>query len=279
MSAFVGLIAFMFFVVAIGSLILAIIRRLDLWNRAFEAVHKRYGGQFLRGYFLARPRIRFDYGRSQIRLQNRKSRVFRGHRRLTEMVMTWPDKHLALEIATRDSSIANKRFGRWSNRNAEDVNIEDQSFAEQVSVKSNDPGATQLMLSNAVRWQIEQLRRHMGNHSLRINLRRGELSIAKPGWIAHPQALEDFVRFGLELFDQMQLTLAEGIEFVNEDFAKLVDDVVCPICSEKIEYEMVVCLRCKTPHCQDCWQYNGQCATFACEETRYIRSNGQIVSN
>ena len=68
-----------------------------------------------------------------------------------------------------------------------------------------------------------------------------------------------------------------GIEFVREDEAAVVNDVKCPICSEEITHDMVVCTRCKTPHCHDCWQYNGQCATFACSETRYVRADGVQV--
>jgi len=58
--------------------------------------------------------------------------------------------------------------------------------------------------------------------------------------------------------------------FVNENQASIVVDVKCPICSEEIMHDMVVCNGCKTPHCRDCWQYNGQCATFACGEKRFL---------
>jgi hypothetical protein len=38
----------------------------------------------------------------------------------------------------------------------------------------------------------------------------------------------------------------------------------CPVCREKIEDAPVVCFRCKTLHCLDCWQYNKRCAIYGC---------------
>jgi len=60
-----------------------------------------------------------------------------------------------------------------------------------------------------------------------------------------------------------------GLNFINEDEVTLLESMKCPICSEEIETETVCCLRCQTPHCRDCWSYNGECATYACNETRF----------
>ena len=38
----------------------------------------------------------------------------------------------------------------------------------------------------------------------------------------------------------------------------------CPVCSTQINEEPKVCQRCFTPHHQDCWDYCGECAVFAC---------------
>ena len=55
------------------------------------------------------------------------------------------------------------------------------------------------------------------------------------------------------------------------------EDFRCPICSNEVMQDMVVCKRCKTPHCAECWEYNGKCATFACMEERCIRVQEQDV--
>lgn len=151
------------------------------------------------------------------------------------------------------------------------MEVDDPTFQSQYYVSSNSPSVAKRLLNPSVRWQIEQLRRHANDNELSISVFRGSLMVSKPGYIRQYQPLEDFVRFSLELFDLLMLVDAKGIEFLNVDQAAVVADVKCPICSEQIMLDMVVCARCKTPHCQDCWEYNGQCATFACSETRCIQ--------
>ena len=103
------------------------------------------------------------------------------------------------------------------------------------------------------------------------------MTVSKPSFIKNFEQLDDFVRLSLSIYDQLMLTECEGIEFMAKDDVTIIDDVTCPICSEAIEYMTVICLRCKTPHCLDCWEYNGQCATFACNEKRYIRPDGEVA--
>lgn len=180
--------------------------------------------------------------------------------------MTWPDKKIKLEISTTPT-----RGRSWGPGALKQVEIDNPQFQSHFYIASNQPVMAQKILSSSVQWQLEQLRQHTGNRQVQVSLQRGSLVISKPGYLKDYQRLDDFLRIGLELFDQMMLTYAVGIEFLHEGEASLVTDAKCPICSEQIKQEMVVCQRCKTPHCLDCWQYNGQCATFACSETRYVR--------
>jgi hypothetical protein len=268
------LLFFIFAVITVFvlSFLFAAFRRLNRWNRTYDRLSKRYGGSqgkggVVYGFGLTKPSLTFDYGRTFCALRNRKSFRFAAGKQ-TEFSMVWPNRKLKLEIST---SPARKTRG-WGGGAMKQVFIEEPEFQSNYYVSSNKPFITQKMLTTGVQWQIEQLRRHMGNEEIQITLNRGSLVVSKPGYIKEHTALEDFVRFSLELFDQLMLFDAEGIEFVNEDQASVVDDVKCPICSEEIMNNMVVCARCKTPHCQDCWHYNGQCATFACSETRCIYS-------
>ncbi len=142
-------------------------------------------------------------------------------------------------------------------------------------VYSNQPELARQMLTPSTRWQIRQLIHLHGNSGVEVRVQQGQLRVSKPGYIIQFRPLDDFVRFGLELFDQFQLAYNQDIEFVSDDATVVVAEVKCPICSEVINQEMVVCVRCKTPHCVDCWEYNGQCATFACHETRYISTGSR----
>ena len=110
-----------------------------------------------------------------------------------------------------------------------------------------------------------------GETGVELFLSNGQLRISKPEFIKTEMLLDDFVRFGLELFDQFKLATSEDLEFLQQTDVVDMSDVVCPVCSQNIQSELVTCVRCKTPHCADCWEYNGQCATFACNEIRFVR--------
>ncbi len=257
----------------VGTLVIAIVRKLSGWNAVYEKLAKRYGGNAFSGYLLTKPSMTFNYGRTFCRVQNRKTFHY-GNRKRTELILGWPDRRLKLEITT-DPNRQNRRG--WNPLRSNPVVIHGIDL-NQMTVLSNNNEIAHKLLSDQVQWQLEQLRRHTGRSELRVTIAGGKMTISKPGYIKHPQMLDDFVRYGLELFDLMMLTDIEGIEFVNEQSASLLEDVTCPICAERIQHQLVVCVRCKTPHCHDCWQYNGQCATFACNETRYVKTTGQIVT-
>ena len=104
-------------------------------------------------------------------------------------------------------------------------------------------------------------------NELNISIKRGKLLIQKPGFLKDLVPLHNFIRYSLELFDQLMLISTEGLNFLNENNATILESITCPICSGRITEQMVLCERCKTPHCRDCWEYNRQCATFACQGT------------
>jgi hypothetical protein len=46
-------------------------------------------------------------------------------------------------------------------------------------------------------------------------------------------------------------------------------DARCEVCGTELSKGRVVrCARCRTPHHEECWEFNGACSTFACGETR-----------
>ena len=271
---FVILVFFLLLAIFAASFVFAAVRRLSRWNRTYDRLGKRYAGKKGKrvvGFGLTKPSLTFDYGRTFCALRNRKSFRFPTGRQ-TEISMVWPNRKLRFEVSTMPPKNRN-----WGASSMQQVLMEDPHFQSDFYVSGNDPQLVKRLLTTGVRWQIELLRRHMNNNDVQITLNRGSLTVSKPGFIKEYVALEDFLRYALELFDQLMLVNAEGIEFVNANQAAVVDDVKCPICSEEIRQSMVVCARCKTPHCQDCWQYNGQCATFACNETRCIGAD-QVTS-
>jgi hypothetical protein len=45
----------------------------------------------------------------------------------------------------------------------------------------------------------------------------------------------------------------------------------CQICGSAMEARVVVCSKCRTPHHEECWTYNGSCSTYGCREIRFTR--------
>ena len=46
----------------------------------------------------------------------------------------------------------------------------------------------------------------------------------------------------------------------------------CQICGSAMEERIVLCAKCRTPHHEECWTFNGSCSTYACKEIRFTRS-------
>jgi hypothetical protein len=45
----------------------------------------------------------------------------------------------------------------------------------------------------------------------------------------------------------------------------------CQVCGWAMEERVVLCAKCRTPHHEECWTYNGSCSTYGCREIRYTR--------
>jgi hypothetical protein len=44
---------------------------------------------------------------------------------------------------------------------------------------------------------------------------------------------------------------------------------ICQVCGSGLTEDVVLCVRCRTPHHRECWEWTGECSTFACHETRF----------
>lgn len=263
MAVFIG----MMFAVVFG--LTALVNRFNGWNNAYESLGKRYAGKVGRGFLFSRPTLAFDYGRTFCRVKNIRGR--RNIENKTQMKMTWPvDASLALAVSSEG---AVPTSGGWFNRKLTGFDLEPHENGVKLTAASNKPEVAKSLLTPGVRWQIRQLQNHTDQKGVSFRIDRGAIFIEKPGYIKKQSELDDFVRYGLEMFDQMMLTKSDGVDFVQSEETQVVEDVKCPICSQHVVRDMVVCVRCKSPHCGDCWEYNGGCATFACNESRFIRTS------
>ena len=188
----------------------------------------------------------------------------------TELTISFPNKTTKLEI------IRNFGNSRLRGRKALlDISLGVPEFDDRYSIYGNHQKDANQLLSSAVQWKIEQLCQLVPGDAIYVSILKKQVKIVCPVFIKGVQPLDDFVRLGLELFDQLKLTLSEGISFQQDDIANTVESLQCPVCSSNVEGVMVMCVRCKTPHCLDCWQYNGKCGMFACGENRYVMVGGE----
>jgi len=269
MGGFALVAIFFFLVVAMFAIIHSLSVRLGSWGRAYHKLAGRYSARVL--FSRGRPRMTFKYGAADSVLKNKGSRLRNSQK--TQLFVQWPDR----KLKWFGSSLGNPT-GILTAWNLNRITI-DSASNEGFVVFSNQPVVARRLITPTNEWQIRQLDRHVGQTGIEIFIHFGQMRISKPGHIKDAQQLDDFVRFGLELFDQFKLAISQDIEFVAEGDPVVVSEVTCPICSEQIQEEMVVCVRCRTPHCADCWEYNGQCATFACCETRFFRAGGGEVAS
>lgn len=264
MECFGAFIVIVIGIVTLSVAVSAFNARSRGWNNAYRVLAKKYGGQWFGSGLFGTPSARFQYGETYCTLTNIRTHARQGGA-FTQLAIQWPDSTFRVEVFPewRKSKL-------WPFSGMKDFELSDRQFATRYVVRTNDGENAENLFSPGFRWQVDRLRAFMKHDDIYISLNRGLLTIKKPTYIKGQIPLDDFVRYCLELFDQAMLTRTVGISFVEEDKTQVLDEVLCQICGDKIQLDMVFCVRCKTPHCLECWEYYGQCSTFACGETRYV---------
>lgn len=232
------------------------------WSSAFEQIALRYGGMFHSANMFRPPAATFNYKQTPCRVRCYRRR-FGNRGRFTEFRIAWPMRDLRMEISQPEQG-----FGKRGMQPVAVSPAGDASFSERYEVSGNIAARVMKLVSPAVCWQIDQLSKVKPDASLVVSIERGWLIVTRSSYLRSKEAVDDFVRYSLELYDQMALTMTEGIEF-HDDVIAAMDKMQCPVCSCDIEGRLVICVRCKTPHCHDCWLYNGKCGMYGCNESRY----------
>lgn len=238
--------------------------RSDNWNRAYIDIARKYGGHCNPGGWFSRPTTRFRYGEAHCFLSTIKTKASGGGE-FTQLSISWPLTELRMEVFPR------WRTARlWRVPGLEEILVGKPEFDNEFLVRANNPEFARSFLSEGVCWQISRLCGFMASNDIYLSINRGSMIVKKPGFIRSSQVLDDFVRYVLELFDQAMLTRTVGIEFVDDGGTRIIEEIRCQVCGEEIQSDLVTCVRCRTPHCKDCWEYNGMCATYGCGETRCV---------
>ncbi len=227
----------------------------------FEQIAQRFHGACRRGGWFGLPSVRFRYGPTMVLLEMDTAR--RGERRtVTSVHFRWSSSSPRLELTSPElSALRDERL--------KPITLGAADFDRRFELRGYDAQSVRKFMSAGVQWHVERLWRLSDQSPLSLTVAQGYLSVRKYERFGSFHDLEEFVRAALELFDQAQLTQSEGIEFVDDGTAQVVQQAVCQVCGEEIVEDLVYCRRCKTPHHLECWQYCGSCSTYGCREQRY----------
>ncbi len=265
------LVLMVMFAAAIGTIARAQARSAKR-RRTYRHVAKRFAGQYLPGGVFGRPGIRFRYGATRA--------LFREARaipplagRCAEMRLDWPNARLQIELY-RDPDRIHPAGIR-----TQVSGISEREFETDYVINGRDDAETANLLSEGVRWQLNRLRLLADDDNLYLKIHHGRLTVQKPTHLKRQEDLAEFVQLVFELYDQAMLTQVVGIDFLGSDVAQPLEDVICKVCGDTIEHDMVCCQRCKTPHHHDCWTYNGACSVYGCQETRYVAPRSAAPAN
>ena len=270
-------VVFLIFACVIAFLVIAAARaqsRADRWNQAFAGAARRFGGDLKFGGWFSYPQLRINYGQTFARLTTYTIDGSRGPRCL-ELIIQFPDARFRCEVLPKPPC--------WQ-LISETPGLSQVEFAwddlrHRWQVRADDGDEARAFLSAGVRWQMDQLWQTPEMAEVALSVRPGWMLIRKRWTSTRGTDVEQFVEFGLALFDQAALTRTVGIEFV-EDGTQVVEQAQCRVCGDVMEHDIVYCRRCKTPHHRECWEYNGACSTYGCRETIYLlpRRTGGVPS-
>jgi hypothetical protein len=233
-------------------------------NQAYQRFAEARNGEIHNRQLFQSPKVSFMHGGARALLSVYESGDSNGtlHTQLTTTVPEgWPYR---LEVFPQRSP-ALESLG--------DIRIGDAEFDGRYVIKSNDEKFAREFLDGAARQVMEDLRNLLGNDKILVSLNSSRLMVRKESVIASSDDLGVFADLAGRLHDKIEhlWQRASGIEILDApDGATDAERPRCQICGSEIaEDARVNCRRCGTPHHKDCWEFNGQCSTYACGEKRY----------
>lgn len=248
--------------------------RFRRWDALRQMIIKRFGYGVSKPWLLETvvsnsPRFRFRYRGIPSYLKVRSAGCYKSKPAMISFSVDWPERAKAWIVSTEEPN-----QGRLVKLPL--VLHGASPFQKRFFVYSRDLKTVSSLITPPVQHALLQMLTHgrPGDRAteaecMSLHSTRGRLTFRKKTNNNDPQEIEKFMRCCLHIFDQMVLGDVEGVTYLENDLT-VIEDVVCPVCSGTIEEDLVLCSSCQSPHCRECWQYNGRCATFACSETDFV---------
>ena len=273
-----------------GFAMRTIVSRTNRWNRLYDHLKLQFGKRvskpsLIRMLVSKSPALSFMYGSTPCDVSVRYLGLLRIKNRRLRLTVAWPvsmrPKRNSKSGRTYDTFlISTDPSAKIRFVSTKEVIAGSPDFHDRFHIKTTrSADVTELqngLLTGNVQHFVFRIATLGRSDDLTVKLHRGKLVFSKSDIGPKFQDTADFIQQALQIFDLLRLSDSWGVKFLDDTDATVVEDVVCPICTGRIADDLVSCMRCQTPHCRDCWEYNGQCATFACRETRFTASVGSI---
>lgn len=234
-------------------------------NRELNRFAAIWRGRITRGGAWDFPQVIFNLGDSRTVL----SYSHHGEDVQTHLTMSLFDIRLRLELRPQGIS---QRIGKYFGM--QDIEIGVPEFDNAFIIQGSNEREIREFLRQDVRLAIMALVvcGTRPNHDLHLQLGGGTLRITKHEHFTSEQDLSKFVRSCFRLLTLIQKPLSDGIQFVEEQARPAVplQETECQVCGDPLTEKVVHCMKCKTPHHLDCWQYFGSCSVYGCGNKRYI---------
>jgi len=241
-------------------------------NVVFSRMANMYDGSILTGSMFRRPYVNLWYEDVAIQVNcfsHGTLPLFR--REYIQVEIPWPDSDIWALISPLSAFSFLRRL--LTHR----VRTGNGSFDRIYQIQSSQPETTRELVSAGVQAQIDALRHACMSHDLSVEWADGRIYIRKRGLITDFSLLNRYVSMCVELYHQLELAQSAGIEIIDErhgvqrDSSDADEEIpVCMICGDDIEFGVVYCRTCETPHHLDCWKYNGSCSTYGCGDSHFI---------
>lgn len=239
----------------------------------YESLARRYAGSRVPGGLLRPMTLQLRYGDTRASLRE-TSHSWPYLQRCTELTIAWPDVEFRCEILPR-KLVAHHQASSY----VRELATGDAAFDAEFVVRGTNEKAVRQLVRDGVRWQVRRISQLFFSNSACVLIQFGQIIVRKPESLWKLDDLQLFVERSLELYDQIMLTRASGIEFLDGDEAQTLADVICPVCGETIARQLVFCRRCKTPHHADCWEFVGTCSVYGCGEKRCLYPQSARTAN
>jgi hypothetical protein len=279
-----GAIEILLMIGLFGFVMLTVVSRTNRWNRLYDHLKQQFGKRvskpaLVRMLVSKSPALSFMYGSTPCDVSIRHFGLLRIKRRRMRLTVTWPQASRSKKSGRAGKASETLLISTDPHQKIRFVSLKDVAtgspdFRDRFHVKTAYSSDDTRLLTSNVQHFVFRIATLGQSDDMTVKLHKGKLVFSKSDIGPKFQDTADFIQQALQIFDLLRLSESWGVKFLDGADATVIEDVVCPICTGTIADDLVSCMRCQTPHCRDCWEYNGQCATFACRETRFTASMG-----